>query len=180
MSLLPDGGIALEWFRRLILIVGLVPALGAAVYKGVLFNTTAQPVWSKARWLGGYLINSAVVLGVAELLILAIVMGQPKAVVVLRFALMPLLLLNLLWLGVLLTRLRGALSHAHSPYVLAIIGAVVVVAGLLVPLGLLALGAPRQMVAAVLFTLLGAIVVRSEIVRLPHLLGDAIGSGGRS
>jgi hypothetical protein len=75
---------------------------------------------------------------------------------------------------------RAELSHAHSPDVLAIIGAVVVVAGLFVPLWLLALGAPRQMVAAVRFILLGAIVVRSEIVRLPHLLRAAIGSGRRT
>ena len=180
MSLLPGGGIGLEWFRRLMLIVGLVPALGAAVYKGVLFSTTAQPGWSKARWLGGYLINSALVLGAAELLILAIVMGQPKAVVVLRFALMPLLLLNLVALGLLLADLGEALSRAHSSRVLAVMGVLVVLAGLLVPLWLLALGTPRQMVAAVLFMLLGAVVVRSEIVRLPHLLGDAIGSGRRS
>ena len=157
-----------------------MPALGAAVYKGVLFSTTAQPGWSTARWLGPYLSNSALVLGAAELLFLAIVMGPPKAVVVLRLALTLLLLLNLVGLGLLLADLRAALSHAHSPDVLAIIGAVVVVAGLLVPLWLLALGAPRQMVAAVLFILLGAIVVRFEIVRLPHLLGDAIGSGRRS
>ena len=160
--------------------MGLVPALGAAVYKGVLFSTTAQPGWSTARWLGPYLSNSAPVLGAAELLFLAIVMGPPEAVVVLRLALTLLLLLNLVGLGLLVADLRAALSHAHSPYVLAIIGAVAVLAGLFVPLWLLALGAPRQMVAAVLFILLGAIVVRFEIVRLPHLLGDAIGSGRRS
>jgi hypothetical protein len=171
MSFLPAGGIGLEWFRRLILIVGFVPALGAAVYKGVLFSTTAQPGWSKASWLGGYLINSALVLGVAELLILAILMGQPKAVVVLRFALMPLLLLNLVALGLLLADLGEALSEAHGFKVLAVIGVLVVLAGLLMPLWLLALGAPMQTVGAVLFILLGAIVVRSEIVRLPHLLG---------
>jgi hypothetical protein len=171
LSLLPGEGVGVEGIRRLILIVGLVPALGAAVYKGILFNTTAQPGWSTARWLGSYLSNSALVLGAAGLLFLAIVMGPPQAVVVLRLALMLLLLLNLVGLGLLLADLRAALSHAHRPYVLLVIGAVVVLAGFLVPLWLLGLGAPRQMVAAVLFILLAAIVVRSEIVRLPHLLG---------
>ena len=153
-----------------ILVVGLVPALGAAVYKGVLFSTTAQPGWSNARWLGGYLANSALLLGAAELLFLATVMGQPKAAAVLRLALMLLLVLNLVALGLLLADLRGPLSHAHGPRALAVIGALVVLAGLLVPLGLLALGAPLPMAGAVLLILLGAVVVRSEIVRLPHLL----------
>jgi len=177
MSFLPDGGVRVEWLRRVTIIVGLLPALGAAVYKGVLFSTTAQPGWSSARWLGGYLINSAFVLGAAELLFLAIVMGQPRAVAVLRPALMLLLLLNLVALGLLLADLRAPLSRTHSPRVLAIIGALVVLAGVLLPLWLLALGAPLHMAGAVLFILLGAVVVRSEIVRLPHLLGAASRSG---
>ena len=45
------------WF-----VAGLLPALGSAVYKGVLFSTTSQPGWKDARWLGGYHANSAVVL----------------------------------------------------------------------------------------------------------------------
>jgi hypothetical protein len=55
--------------------------------------------------------------------------------------------------------------------VLAGIGALVVLAGLLAPLGLLTLGAPAQAVGAVVLILLGAVVIRAEIVRLPHLLG---------
>ena len=35
-------------------------------YKGVLFSTSSQPGWKDARWLGGYLINSALVLGCAR------------------------------------------------------------------------------------------------------------------
>jgi hypothetical protein len=49
-------------------------------------------------------------------------------------------------------------------------GAVVVLAGVLVPLPLLALGGPLGMVGAALLILLGAVVIRSEIVRLPHRL----------
>ncbi len=176
MSLLP-GGAGLEWLRRIILVVGMVPAFGAAVYKGVLFSTTAQPGWSSARWLGGYLSSSALLLGAAELLLLAIVMGQPKAAAVLRVALMLLLGLNLVVLGLLLADLRGPLSRAHDTRAVALIGAVVL-AGLLVPLGLLALGAPVLMAAAVVLILMGAVVVRSEIVRLPHLL-EAAGRGGQ-
>ena len=85
MGFLPNGA-GLEWLRRIMLVVGLVPALGAAVYKGVLFSTTAQPGWSRARWLGGYFANSALLLGAVELLLLATLMGPPKAAAMLRFA----------------------------------------------------------------------------------------------
>jgi len=172
MGLLPGDGIVLEWIRRIILVVGLVPALGAAVYKGVLFSTTAQPGWSKARWLGAYLANSALALGAAELFFLAGVMGQPQAAAVLRLALILLLVLNLLALGLLVADLREALSRAHSPRALVVMGALVVLAGLLVPLGLLAHGAAVPTAGAVPLILLGAVVVRSEIVRLPHRLED--------
>jgi polysulfide reductase-like protein len=172
MGLLP-GGAGPEWIRRLILVVGLVPAVGAAAYKGVLFSTTAQPGWGDARWLGGYLINSALVLGTAELLLLATVAGEAKVVIELRLALRLLLLLNLLALGLLLADLRGPLSAARGPRILAVLGTVAVVGGIIVPLWLLRLDGPLQTAGALLFILLGAVVVRSEIVRLPHLLAEA-------
>ena len=42
---LPGGGPALEWARQFAVVLGLLPALGSAVYKGVLFSTRAQPGW---------------------------------------------------------------------------------------------------------------------------------------
>src|SRR5438034_5609479 len=51
ISLLPAGWITLEWVRRLAVVIGLLPALGSAVYKGVLLSTNAQPAWKEARWL---------------------------------------------------------------------------------------------------------------------------------
>ena len=42
--------------------------------------------------------------------------------------------------------------------------------GILLPLGLLALGGTVALVTAMLLLLLGALVVRDEIVRLPHRL----------
>src|ERR1700752_4432519 len=70
LSLLPAGGPALEWARRLAVIAGLLPALGSAVYKGVLLSTSSQPGWKDARWLGGYLANSALLPRCAEVLVL--------------------------------------------------------------------------------------------------------------
>jgi hypothetical protein len=97
-------------------------------------------------------------------------MGPSKAAAMLRFASMLLLLLNLVTVGLLLAELRGPLSQARGGGGVTAIGAVVVLAGILVPLALLALGTPLGMVGAALLILLGAVVIRSEIVRLPHLL----------
>jgi hypothetical protein len=171
ISLLPGGGVS-DAARRAILVAGLVPAVAAGVYKGVLFSTTAQRGWGDARWLGGYLINAALVLGAAEALLLAIVMGQPRAVIALRLALRLLLLLNLLGLALLLVDLRDALSAARRRRDLLVLGVLAVVGGKLLPLLLLALEAPIPLVVAVLLILLGAVVVRNELVGLPHRLGQ--------
>ncbi len=179
MGLVPASA-GLEWARRLTLVVGLVLAVGAAAYKGVLFSTTAQRGWGDARWLGGYLVNSALVLGSAELLLLAMAARQPEAAIVLRLALRLLLPLNLLVLGLLLADLRGPLSAARGFRALAVIGMLAIVGGILVPLWLLALDAPPATAGALLLILLGAVVVRSEIVRLPHLLATANPGMGHS
>ena len=171
LSLLPGGGV-LEAVRRTILVVGLAPAVATAVYKGVLFSTTAQRGWRDARWLGAYLINAALVLGAAEALLLAIVMGQPRAMIALRLALRLLLLLNLLGLALLLVDLRDALSDARRRRDLLVLGVLAVVGGKLLPQLLLALDAPIPLVLAVLLILLGAVVVRNELVGLPHRLGQ--------
>jgi hypothetical protein len=172
MSLLP-GDSGLEGIRRLLIVVGTVPALGAALYKGVLFSTTAQPGWRDARWLGGYLSSSAFVLGAAQLLLLATAMEQWGAIAGLRVVLTLLLLLGLLPLGLVLSDLRMPLSRAHGNRARAAGGALMVLAGTLLPLWLLTLGAPAPLGGAVLLILLVAIVVRWEIVRLPHLLTEA-------
>src|SRR5947209_13083031 len=99
LSLLPQGGMAIEWVRRTAVVLALLPALGSAVYKGVLLSTNAQPGWRDARWLGGYLANSALALGCAGMLSLAVLMGQERAVALLRIALGALLVLNLIPLG---------------------------------------------------------------------------------
>jgi Ni/Fe-hydrogenase subunit HybB-like protein len=173
MSLLPGGDAVPDAIRRLTLVAGMVPAIGAAVYKGVLFSTSAQPGWCDARWLGGYLSNSALMLGAATLLVLADVMGQSTAIAVLRLALMLMLVLNLGMLGLLLAGLRAPLARAHGPRALAVLAALVIAAGSLLPLLLLALRPTGHVAGTALFMLLGAAVARAEIVRLPHRLADA-------
>ena len=88
LSLLPDGGpTGRSGSARRPWSSALLPALGSAVYKGVLLSTNSQPGWSDARWLGGYLTNSALMLGCAEMLALSVLMGQERATAVLRTAL---------------------------------------------------------------------------------------------
>jgi hypothetical protein len=96
ISLLPAGWMTLESVRRLAVVIGLLPALGSAVYKGVLLSTNAQPGWKDARWLGGYLTNSALMLGCAEMLVLSVLMKHASAAAILRPALGLLLVLNLI------------------------------------------------------------------------------------
>jgi hypothetical protein len=165
LSLLPAG--SWDGLRRIIAVVGLAPGLAAAAYKGVLFSTTAQRGWQDARWFGGYLLNSALVLGAGELLLLALAMGPAEAVSPLRLALGLLLGLNLVALVLLLADLRGPLSDAGGPRRFGLIAVIASVGGILLPLGLLALGTPSALTVAVVLMLVGAAIVRDEVVRLP-------------
>jgi Ni/Fe-hydrogenase subunit HybB-like protein len=177
LDLLPGARGGPETVRQVLLILGIGLAVGAAVYKGVLFSTTAQRGWGDARWLGGYLINSALVLGAGEVLLIAIAQGRRELLSPLRVALEALLLLNLVALVLLLGDVRGALSQARGPRILAGIGLIALLAGILAPLGLLLVDRPSAWAMALLLVLLGAIAVRHEMVRLPHALGEAAGGG---
>jgi hypothetical protein len=112
-----------------------------------------------------------------EALLLAGVVGQSEADGALRLALELLLPLNLVVLALLVGNLRGALVQARAPRMLAVIGTLVVLGGILVPFGLLAHGTRAATSLAVLLIVLGALVVRNEMVRLPQILGQA-GRGG--
>ena len=169
LSLLPEGGMALEWVRRLAVVLGLLPALGSAVYKGVLLSTNAQPGWRDARWLGGYLTNSALLLGCAEMLALSVLMGQESAAATLRTALGLLLVLNVIPLGLLLVNLRPVLARIYTREQLWRIGMLTLGGGTLIPLCLVLVGgSPPLMLGAVMFLLLGSLVIRFLIVRIPH------------
>jgi hypothetical protein len=173
LSLLPGGGPAVEWARKAAVILGLLPALGSALYKGVLLSTNSQPGWRDARWLGGYLTNSALLLGCAELLALAELLGQERASALLRPALLLLLVLNLVPLGLVGMNLRPALSRAYTPQQLGRLAALCVGVGTLVPLALLAAGGGSLLVlTAVLCLLLGSLAARFVIVRLPHAASE--------
>jgi hypothetical protein len=165
----------LDWLRHLLFLLGLVPAVGVTVYKGVLFSTTAQPGWKDARWLGGYFSCSAMAAGTGELLLLATLMGRTDAMAPLRVALILLLVLLLITLLLLLAELRGSWSRVYPTSYLVIIGGTTILVGVIIPVGLLALAVPQALVAAVILAIVGAGAVRYEVVRLPHLVVAASG-----
>jgi hypothetical protein len=173
ISLLPGEWAPPEWVRQAVVALGILPALGSAIYKGVLFSTTAQPGWKDARWLGGYLTNSALMLGCAELLAVSVATGHMQTVDVLRPALAALLLLNAVVFGLLLVNLRAALALAYSRKSLGRLSVLLLGGGVIVPLALLAAGNVLPALGAAFLIVLGAMGVRLELVRLPHALGQA-------
>jgi Ni/Fe-hydrogenase subunit HybB-like protein len=171
-SWVPIGGsVALDIVRRVLLAVGAVLAVGAAAYKGVLFSTTSQRGWEEARWMGGYLINSALCLGAAEMLLLVVLMGhRPEVADGLRLAARLLLLLNLVAIGLLAVNVRLPLRAAMSSGEIAILGLLAIVVGVVLPLVLVGSSASLVVALALVAMLVGAGAVRHAIVQLPHLL----------
>jgi hypothetical protein len=170
-SLLGSGEGALEWLRKLFVVVGMIPALGVVVYKGVLFSTTAQPGWQDARWLGGHITLSAFVLGSAELLILSLAMGQEPAAALVRPILMFLLILSGIPLGLLLAELYPTLKRIRSGNQTALFAVLSLGVGVLIPLGLLLFaGHPWVLISGAGLVLLAGLIFRWMIVRLPHLI----------
>lgn len=156
-----------HWLRAGLIVVGLPFAFGSAAYKGVLFSTTAQPGWRDARWLGAYHVTGALVAGGAVLLLLAVATGHDDAAALLGRAELGLVVLNLVTQCLLESELAPAFDRAYGPA--ARVGAaVVLLAGAVLPVWLIADGgATRAGVGAVLLLLAG-FAIRSAVVRVPH------------
>ena len=163
------------WARTLGLVVGLPLAFGAVAYKGVLFSTTAQPGWKDARWLGAYLVNSAVMLGAGQLLLIAALAGEPRAVALLRPVVGMLLALNLLALALLAGELRPLLSRLYARRELGLAALFMLVVGFVLPAAALRAGDAHVTAFVTIASLvLASLAVRYAVVRLPH---DATRSG---
>jgi hypothetical protein len=168
LSLLAELGWDFEWARLLAVVVGLLPGFGSAAYKGVLLSTNAQPGWKDARWLGGYLTNSALLMGCAELLVLSALMGQTQAAAILRTAFIVLLVLNVIPLGLLFANLRPAHALIYTRQQQWRVG-VLIAAGALIPLGLMLLnGNLLFILVAVIVLLVESWAVRFVYVKIPH------------
>ncbi len=168
LSLLAILGWDFEWARITAVVVGLLPGFGSAAYKGVLLSTNAQPGWKDARWLGGYLTNSALLMGCAELLVLCALMGQTQAIVILHTAFIVLLALNVIPLALLFANLRPAHALLYTREQQWSVG-VLIAAGALIPLGLMLLndGLPFILVAVVVL-LFESWFIRFVYVKIPH------------
>jgi Ni/Fe-hydrogenase subunit HybB-like protein len=166
--------------RRLAVVAAIPFALGSAAYKGVLFSTSSQPGWKEARWLGGYLTNSAVTIGCAEMLAIAMTLGQHTAAAALRPAVVALIAINAVFLGLVARELRPAGLVVEGGGRLTKITGLGAVAGLALPAPVLLAGSGF---VAVLVALVGIIVgnllVRWAIVMLPHQ-PPRVGVPGRS
>src|ERR1700742_822102 len=138
LSLLDGLGWDFEWARINAVILGLLPGFGSAAYKGVLLSTNAQPGWKDARWLGGYLTNSALLMGGGELLVLSTLMGQTQAAAILRTAVIVLLVLNVIPLALLFANLQPTHAQLYTRAQQWRVG-VLIAAGMAIPLGLMLL-----------------------------------------
>ncbi|MGA7313128.1 MAG: NrfD/PsrC family molybdoenzyme membrane anchor subunit [Silvibacterium sp.] len=168
LSLLAKLGMDFEGARILAVIVGLLPGFFSAAYKGVLLSTNAQPGWKDARWLGGYLTNSALLMGCAELLVLSALMGQTKAIAILRTAFIVLLVLNVIPLGLLFANLQPTHAQLYIREQQWCVGALIAV-GTLIPLGLMLLnGGLLFILVAVIFLLFESWLIRFLYVKIPH------------
>jgi hypothetical protein len=169
LGLLPPGSITLEWIRKLAVVVGLLPAFGSLAYKGVLFSTSSQPGWKDARWLGGFMANSALMLGCAELLAISALTGHARATATLRTATVVLLILNIIPAGLLFSELRRTLSRIYSNQQIYLALAFTLVGGTLIPLFLLDVekGTPWSL-GAVSLIVFGNLVIRHMLISIPH------------
>jgi len=169
LSVLAQFGINFEWPRVLAVVLGLLPGFGSAAYKGVLLSTNAQPGWKDARWLGGYITNSAVLIGCAELRVVSAAMGRTHATAILRTAFMVLLVLNQVPLGLLFANLQPAHRQLYTHAQQRGIGVLIFVCGAVIPLGLTILnGGLLFALGSLIFLLLASWVIRFVYVKVPH------------
>src|ERR1700722_7174792 len=168
LSLLAILGWDFEWARITAVVVGLLPGFGSAAYKGVLLSTNAQPGWKDAGWVGGYLPNSALLMGCAELLVLCALMGQTQAIVILHTAFIVLLALNVIPLGLLFANLRPAHALLYTRGQQWRVG-VLIAAGALIPLGLMLLKGDLLFISSAVIVLLAeSWLIRFVYVKIPH------------
>jgi Polysulphide reductase, NrfD len=175
MSLPLGLGAWTEDVRRVLVLIGLPFGLLSAAYKGVLFSTTAQPGWRDGRWLGGYLTTASVMLGVAQLLMLAVLLGQERATELLRPALALMIVANAVPLGLLLHEFWPTWTKIHGSEWYQNLGFAAINGGMGVPLGLLLLwGNVWVLTTAVALVLVGSVILRYLLVFLPHSASERV------
>lgn len=158
----------IDWIGRIVAALALIPAVGAILYKGVLFSVSSQPGWQDARWLGAYICNSAIVLGSSVLLMIAAVSNASGAAASLRPALLALLLLDVIFFFLVYRALAPVFKTRYGPNQKLFFWLTLVAAGWLLPFLLLLPGAYLELLPPLLI-LAAAIAVRFAFVLLPQV-----------
>jgi Ni/Fe-hydrogenase subunit HybB-like protein len=178
LKLLPPESTAWERVRLSAVVFGLLPAFGSLAYKGVLFSTSSQPGWKDARWLGGFMANSALTLGCVELLAVSVLTGNARATAVLRIVAIVLVLLNIIPAGLLFSELHKTLSRIYGDRQVYLVLAFVLAGGTLIPLLLLAVGdGSPTILGATALVLLGGLAVRFLFIKVPHASHESRSAG---
>jgi hypothetical protein len=168
LSLQP-GGTVFEWIRRVAVVLGLLPALVTIVYKGVLLSTSAQLGWRDARWMGGFHASGAVLMGCAQMALLASVLGSGQAAQVLRAGLGVLVVVHAVPSILVTAALWPVPEGVESRRWQRIAAILLIAGGLLLPLILVMVsGAAGWLVAAAILILLSALGSRFLLIYLPH------------
>jgi Ni/Fe-hydrogenase subunit HybB-like protein len=154
--------------RTAVAVFGLLAALVAGSYKGVLLSATAQPGWKDARWLGAALSVSSGALGAAFLLGAASISGDGPAIRALRAVLGALLVLDLAATGATMREMRGALASRVSRTRVILFQTISLGVGLAFPLALLLSPSADAAIAASALTLVGALAFRHQLVMIPQ------------
>lgn len=119
--------------------------------------------------MGGYLTNSALLMGCAELLVLSALMGQTQATAILRLAFIVLLVLNVIPLGLLFADLQPAHARLYTRGQQWLVGVLIFTGATLIPLGLTLLSNDLLFIfGAAGFLLVGSWVIRFVYVKIPH------------
>ncbi len=163
-----------DWVLEVVAAAGLMPALVAGAYKGVLFSATAQPGWRRMRWLGAALSISSAATGLAVTLVIAGALGGGAAARLLRLALAATLVMLLV--SGLLVRASMRADPEAIPMRRAALAApfeLFVWYGPLVAMLPTVARGPRFDAAAAALVLLNAVAFRHRLVIIPHRVPPA-------
>ena len=155
--------------RTLIGAIGIVPALYVGAYKGVLLSATVQAGWKDARWLGAELSISSGMLGVASLLLIAILTSAAPAIHGYRAALIVTLLLSLAATVLVLAQTGRVIAHGFGFARTILFYGLALGAGVILPL-IIAVAAEGQaaLAAGAVLAMFGALAFRYHLVMTPH------------
>jgi Ni/Fe-hydrogenase subunit HybB-like protein len=147
--------------------IGIAPALFVGGYKGVMLSATAQPLWRRLRWLGAELVSSAILMGAAGLLIVALFLPVPDAVPGFVLAQKALLFVNLAFTLHFFSEMISAAIRARSYFRIAEY-ALLLCIGWILPLIFTFLNGAIFLTLAACLILSSAVALRYDLVMAPH------------